>query len=66
MFVYREEYYLERSDRRGTQAHIEAMGQAEVIIAKQRRGPTAIVPLAFDAALTRFRDPIDHGQRVAA
>jgi replicative DNA helicase len=67
MFVYREEYYLERSDRRGTPAHIDAMGRAEVIIAKQRRGPTATVPLAFDAALTRFRDPVDHGgQRAAA
>jgi replicative DNA helicase len=66
MFVYREEYYIERSDRRGTPAHIDAMGRAEVIIAKQRRGPTATVPLAFDAAVTRFRDPIDHGQRAAA
>jgi len=66
MFVYREEYYIERSDKRGTPAHIDAMGRAEVIIAKQRRGPTATVPLAFDAAVTRFRDPIDNGQRVAA
>jgi replicative DNA helicase len=66
MFVYREEYYLERSDRRGSQAHIDALGRAEVIVTKQRRGPTAIVPLAFDAALTRFRDPIDHDQRAAA
>jgi replicative DNA helicase len=66
MFVYREEYYLERSDRRGSQAHIDALGQAEVIVAKQRRGPTMTIPLAFDAALTRFRDPLGDDQRAAA
>lgn len=56
MFVYREEYYLERSDKRGTPDHIASMGRADLIIDKQRHGPTGTVPVRFDAALTRFSD----------
>ena len=32
------------------------MGKAEVIIGKQRHGPTGTVELAFEAELTRFAD----------
>lgn len=56
MFVYREEYYLERSDKRGTPDHISSMGRADLIVDKQRHGPTGIVPVRFNAALTRFSD----------
>ena len=31
-------------------------GRAEVIIAKQRHGPTGTVQLAFEAQFTRFSD----------
>jgi replicative DNA helicase len=62
MFVYREEYYLKNKEPRpGTDEHIEWMGQmerahgrAEVIIGKQRHGPTGMVELQFEAELTRF------------
>ena len=62
MFVYREEYYLKNKEPRpGTDEHMEWMGQmerahgrAEVIIGKQRHGPTGTVELQFDAAVTRF------------
>jgi DnaB-like helicase C terminal domain len=57
MFVYREEYYLEQgaaSRRPGADEHIERMGQmerahgrAEVIIGRQRHGPTGMVELQF-------------------
>ena len=62
MFVYREEYYLKnKQPREGTeefltwQAQMEdAFGKAEVIIGKQRHGPTGTVELAFEAEMTRF------------
>jgi replicative DNA helicase len=64
MFVYREEYYLRnREPRIGTEEHfkwqteMEAVhGKAEVIIGKQRHGPTGTVPMAFHADVTRFAD----------
>ena len=62
MFVYREEYYLKnRQPREGTEeftawlSDIErAHGKAEIIIGKQRHGPTGSVELQFDAEVTRF------------
>ena len=65
LFVYREEYYLTTKEpRAGTPEHekwqneMDAVhGKAEVIIGKQRHGPTATVPLQFDAHVTRFADP---------
>ena len=62
IFVYREEYYLKnREPRPGTPEHIQwisemerAHGRAEVIIGKQRHGPTGTVELQFEAELTRF------------
>ncbi len=64
MFVFREEYYLKnREPRAGTeeffkwQSDMEAVhGRAEVIIGKQRHGPTGTVPLQFKADVTRFSD----------
>ncbi|MBN9069536.1 MAG: replicative DNA helicase, partial [Rhizobiales bacterium] len=34
----------------------EARGKAELIIAKQRHGPTGMVPLGFQGEFTRFFD----------
>lgn len=64
MFVFREEYYVERAQpREGTAEHAEWMermeqvlGRAEIIIGKQRHGPTGTVPLQFDGSVTRFGD----------
>ncbi len=64
IFVYREEYYLKnKQPREGTEefttwlTDIErAHGKAEVIIGKQRHGPTGTVELQFDAEVTRFSD----------
>ena len=45
MFLYREEYYKPDSEKKG---------QAELIIAKQRSGPTGTVELAWLAQYTKF------------
>jgi replicative DNA helicase len=62
MFVFREEYYLKnRKPKEGTeeffawQAEMEQLaGLAEIIIGKQRHGPTGTITLQFDADVTRF------------
>ena len=71
MFVFREEYYLKskepsdghaRSIRSGRAEMERVHGKAEVIIGKQRHGPTGTVQLAFQADVTRFTDLARRGQ----
>ncbi|HEX7967355.1 MAG TPA: replicative DNA helicase [Stellaceae bacterium] len=75
MFVFREEYYLQRqqpvqgadendqkfNDRveQWRKNSEKVYGQAEVIIAKQRHGPTGTIKLYFDGRTTKFADFID-------
>src|SRR6202522_2312382 len=67
MFVFREEYYLANKEARpGTPEHEKwqtemelALGKAEVIIAKQRHGPTGTVRLQFEGEFTRFSDFVE-------
>ena len=63
MFVFREEYYVEREkpsdDRLDEMAawheRMERLhGKAEVIIGKQRHGPIGSVDLSFEGRFTRF------------
>ena len=68
MFVYREEYYREREKpgdhelekmAQWQQVMESCHGKAEVIIGKQRHGPTGTVQLAFQAEVTRFTNLAD-------
>jgi replicative DNA helicase len=65
MFVYREEYYVQRREPSITKVEDhqkwqdemnQVLGLAEVVIGKQRHGPTGTVRLQFDGHVTRFCD----------
>lgn len=52
LFIHREEYYHRGEERE------QFAGQAQVIIAKQRNGPTGEVELQWLRDFTRFQDPV--------
>jgi len=64
MFVYREQYYLERKQPKlGSIEHAEwqskmndILGLADIIIGKQRHGPTGNVQVEFEGMYTKFKD----------
>ena len=73
MFIYREDYYLQRSEPKqrldqSPERYQEALmrwktrceeihNRAEVIIAKQRNGPIGTVHVQFDPSFGQFRNP---------
>jgi replicative DNA helicase len=64
MFVYRQSYYLENQEPRpATVEHAEWQAKmnevshlAELIISKQRHGPTGNITLEFEKMFTKFKD----------
>ena len=69
LFVFREEYYVKNLEPRDEfdpkyeewrQLYEKVRGTADVIIAKQRHGPTGTVKLAFQSEFTRFADLADN------
>lgn len=56
LLLHREEYYKPQD--------VEAQGVAEIIIAKQRNGPTDTIKVHFDKRLTRFTN-LHHGHTPA-
>jgi replicative DNA helicase len=76
MFVYRDEYYLAQREPKElnfdkSEKFVEAMekwkedmekahNKAELIIAKQRHGPTGTIKLFFEGEFTRFGDLDTH------
>ncbi|RLQ87627.1 replicative DNA helicase [Notoacmeibacter ruber] len=67
LFVYRDEYYMQNKEPEfGTPEHEDwqqkfdrVRGKAELIIAKQRHGPTGTVDLGFEGEFTKFSDLAD-------
>ncbi len=78
MFVYREQYYLERAEpsrrpeedetkfhdryEQWRQRLEKAHNVAECIVAKQRHGPIGIVRMYFDGNYTKFGDLVQDGR----
>jgi len=58
LMLHREEYYHQGDDD-WLEANADKRGLAELIVAKQRNGPTGVCRLAWDGRLTRFRDFTD-------
>jgi replicative DNA helicase len=74
MFVFREEYYVEREkpsddnleDMAKWQERMERLhGKAEVVIGKQRHGPIGTVDLSFEGRFTRFGNLVQPWQQSA-
>lgn len=49
MFIYRDDYYNDESEKPGI---------ADIIIAKQRSGPTGQIELLFQNNITKFKNPL--------
>ena len=76
MFVYREQYYLERQEpsrrvdesddkfndryEQWQQKLAEVHNTGECILAKQRHGPIGTIRLAFEGQFTKFSDLSPH------
>ena len=64
MFVYREAYYLERKmPKQGSIEYAEwqskmsdVHGLADIILGKQRHGPTGTIKVEFEGIYTKFKD----------
>ena len=74
MFVFREEYYVEREkpsddnleEMAKWQERMERLhGKAEVVIGKQRHGPIGTVELSFEGRFTRFGNLVQPWQQGA-
>lgn len=72
MFVFREEYYVEREkpsddnleEMAKWQERMERLhGKAEVVIGKQRHGPIGTVDLSFEGRFTRFGNLVQPWQQ---
>jgi replicative DNA helicase len=60
MMLHREAYY-HKSDANWVEANPLKANVAEVIVAKQRNGPTGTVELLWDSSSTAFRNLVQHG-----
>jgi replicative DNA helicase len=60
MFIYRDEYYASKNESNEEEPTEVAKnkGEAEIILAKQRSGPTGSVKLIFQGNITKFKNKV--------
>ena len=64
VFIHREAHYIEKSpeyragDAAATAAYIEAKNKAEIIIGKNRAGPTRTIELWCDVSCSTMSDHV--------
>ena len=59
LFLYRDDYYRRRGAPVEADDDVAERGVAEVIVAKQRNGPTGTIKLKYTEAYTRFDNLAD-------
>lgn len=59
MLLHREDYY-HKDDEQWLSENQDRVGLAEVIIAKQRNGPTGVIKMSWSSDFTRFADLDPH------
>ena len=58
MFIYRDDYYNTSDGEEDIAEKAANKGEAEIIVAKHRNGPTGTVKLLFQKNITKFKNPI--------
>ena len=58
MFIYRDDYYNTSDGDEDIGERAANKGEAEIIVAKHRNGPTGTVRLLFQKNITKFKNPI--------
>ena len=62
MLLHREEYYHSKNKEEWQAQNPDKVDLAEVIIAKQRNGPTGVVKLTWDESTTRFKNHVSRDE----
>ena len=59
MFIHRDDYYQQGNDEDEVIEKPDTKGKSDIIIAKQRNGPTGDFQLIFQKNITKFKNPIN-------
>ncbi len=59
LFIYRDDYYNSVSDE-NDEDYLQNKGEADIIVAKNKYGPTDYVKLLFRSSIMKFLEPVRH------